>query len=345
MSAVQVANSMATAMDAAFTAIDNANPTKLRTFIDDPTIFTSSNVVYGASPTGQSVPTATLRVYGHNVLGTSSRRFRRRPAAMTAFPLPFSSSLEGDQFGLFSSPLTTTIKPIGDGLGDTFFETIITFNNNNAVQRGQDNAHQGVFIDNIVVGFAGRGEMVTGLNNPRSDSTTSADPTIGVSTFTQLPADPDPADTKRITAGVFQLDIRAATAVRDGRRCLPGHSIGQFVRHQRPAEPELHAGYPARLATGRRADSTDRDRDRRVYVRVWLSALSGRTIGPSAPATFRYSFTPATVPLRSLRSWPRRSTTSPCRRTSTSRPTSCRPALELTCTAPRSMSGLVLCNC
>ena len=35
-----------------------------------------------------------------------------------------------------------------------------------ARQRGMNNNHQGVFLDDFVIGFAARGEMVTGHYNP-----------------------------------------------------------------------------------------------------------------------------------------------------------------------------------
>jgi hypothetical protein len=65
-------------------------------------------------------------------------------------------------------------------------------------RRGQNNDHEGVFIDDIIVGFAERGEMVTGANTNQAG-------------FVTVPQNPDPlAPTQQLT-GTYQLEIRRGT--------------------------------------------------------------------------------------------------------------------------------------
>ena len=60
--------------------------------------------------------------------------------------------------------------------------------------RGQNNAHEGFYIDDIIVGFAERGELITGAT---ADTTFNPVPTF------------DPA--KQVPAGYYQMEIREAT--------------------------------------------------------------------------------------------------------------------------------------
>jgi hypothetical protein len=75
-----------------------------------------------------------------------------------------------------------------------------TFGNFNHPERGQNNAFEGFYIDDIIVGFAERGEMVTGAQN-------------GDDTFVAVPTDPDPMSTQtsQIPSGAYQLYIRRGT--------------------------------------------------------------------------------------------------------------------------------------
>ncbi len=98
--------------------------------VDDPNNFTTSKV------DGRSI-----RLYGHNVTN--------------AGPLPYSNKLEGDQYGNFYSPL------VYDPGSSAYI-----FRNVEAANRGSNNAHQGVFIDDLILGFAGRGEQVINGNVP-----------------------------------------------------------------------------------------------------------------------------------------------------------------------------------
>lgn len=64
--------------------------------------------------------------------------------------LGHDASLQGDDFGIGTDKVG---RPDFD-IGDT-----------NTNQRGQSNLHRGVLIDDIIIGFAERGEMVTGATN------------------------------------------------------------------------------------------------------------------------------------------------------------------------------------
>ncbi len=189
MSAGDMSVLVAKAMDAKFTAVNGSAANQLPADnLDSPNIFTSSKIIYMASSSGTSqVPSGVLQLIGHSVV--------------SAGPLDTSSTLTGDSFGNFYTPIVN-----GVWQGPTVGE-----------KRGQDNAHEGVFIDDIQVGFAGRGEMVTGTYNPTADliaqqaNPTAPIPITGLTTFTPVPTNPDPTVAKHISVGVFQLDIRPAT--------------------------------------------------------------------------------------------------------------------------------------
>jgi hypothetical protein len=131
---------------------------------DDPTTFTTGKV-----------NGSVLTIYGHNIVSSD---------------LPFSSSLPGDEHGLDYSP--TSFNSSGE-----YFVS-----NQTAQDRGKNNNHQGAYIDDIVVGFAGRGEMVTQY------TATPTTPRVPNATITALPTNPDTTDPQHITTGSFQLDIR-----------------------------------------------------------------------------------------------------------------------------------------
>ncbi|MGE0692981.1 MAG: dockerin type I domain-containing protein [Pirellulales bacterium] len=131
-----------------------------------------------------------------------------------------SSKRDGDRLQLFghfvndSGPLTTSNFLQGDqyGVYDAAYNPATGSYNMAARARGQNNEHQGVFIDDIIVGFAARGEMVTGHFDPTTrlfDDTIPVEP--GVNTFTPAPTNPDFTDPQRVLAGPFQLNIRRGT--------------------------------------------------------------------------------------------------------------------------------------
>ncbi len=193
MSAGDVSLQIASAMDKTFAGGVGT--------ISNPSTFTSSKVVYTASPDGNSqISSGTLILYGHSVVNLfaingSTFAGTAGPAAQNVdrpfTPLAYSNTLPGDQFGV-----PATLQKADGSI------------NYNAQLRAQNNAHEGVYIDDIVVGFAGRGEMVTGTYNPLLTAAPAVPP---VTTFTPLPVDLDFSDPQRISLGVFQLDIRPAT--------------------------------------------------------------------------------------------------------------------------------------
>ncbi|MCD4726962.1 MAG: hypothetical protein K8R46_04840, partial [Pirellulales bacterium] len=87
-------------------------------------------------------------------------------------PLPYANWLPGD-----------TPDPLPDGWTDGF----------NNIARGQDNAHEGFYLDNIMIGFAERGEMATQVQSNTE--------------FTFTPEAPE----KVISTGYYQLQIRGAS--------------------------------------------------------------------------------------------------------------------------------------
>ncbi len=92
--------------------------------------------------------------------------------------LSYANSLEGDH-GVYQS-----------GGPDQFAQASDQYT---TIQRGQDNDHLGFCIDNVIIGFAERGEMVT--NAP-------------VNTAFNTPA----AKADVLTSGAYQLQIREASA-------------------------------------------------------------------------------------------------------------------------------------
>ncbi|HEV3341035.1 MAG TPA: hypothetical protein VG125_11785, partial [Pirellulales bacterium] len=107
--------------------------------------------------------------------------------AVTGQPNPYANqNVFGNQFGQFQ----------GANNGG-----------NGPEHRGLNNAHEGWYIDDVVVGFAERGEMVTG-------------PAAGVTQYTSLTGNPfagnptknpDPAAITEVQTGSYQLEIRRGT--------------------------------------------------------------------------------------------------------------------------------------
>ena len=69
-------------------------------------------------------------------------------------------------------------------------------------ERGQDNQHEGFYIDDIIIGFAERGEMVTGADAGGSNTS--------FQTFPRTP-DLDNGEKPVITTGSYQLEVRTGT--------------------------------------------------------------------------------------------------------------------------------------
>jgi hypothetical protein len=108
--------------------------------------------------------------------------------------LPEQDSLPGDAFGNFTSP-----------------------------ERGQNNDFEGFFIDDIIIGFAERGEMVTGANANTS--------------FFVVPQNPVFGAPQESLVGPYQLEVRRATesAVPANESVSPIVVVQQFDTNDRLA--------------------------------------------------------------------------------------------------------------
>lgn len=172
----RVAIQVARALDAHFSAV-NGN-TDVLTYQD------ASGVTHDFFTTSK-VDGRTIRLFGHNVI--------------SAGPLPYSNALFGDENGKFYSQLVT------DG-GVNLFRDVDA-----AARRGQNNAHEGVFIDNFVLGFAGRGEQVFNSLVPAPPQVPGEPPSVPFSdsTLNEIPF--DTTGGQRVRTGGYQLSIRRGT--------------------------------------------------------------------------------------------------------------------------------------
>ncbi|MEO8268418.1 MAG: hypothetical protein ABI557_01785, partial [Aureliella sp.] len=83
------------------------------------------------------------------------------------------------------------------GPGGTQFGDPSSFGNLFDSRRGQNNSFEGFYVDDIIVGFAERGEMVTNS---------------GVqSNYFTIPQNPNPGDPSQILVGQYQLELRRGT--------------------------------------------------------------------------------------------------------------------------------------
>lgn len=89
-----------------------------------------------------------------------------------AGPLGITDYLQGDAFGAFNSSGPQAVR------------------NNPGSLRGMDNAYEGVYLDDIIIGFAERGELVTGA--------------VGNASFVTNPQEPENA----LIEGTYQVEIR-----------------------------------------------------------------------------------------------------------------------------------------
>lgn len=111
-------------------------------------------------------------------------------------PLGLEESLAGDEFGAFDASGPPNVNDFPGAL------------------RGMDNAFEGVYIDDVIIGFAERGEIVTGAReNPVF---VPNDELLNI----ELPADYVPHN--EIHVGEYELEIRR------------GEEIGQTVQDPRP---------------------------------------------------------------------------------------------------------------
>ncbi|HUT95464.1 MAG TPA: PKD domain-containing protein [Thermoguttaceae bacterium] len=66
---------------------------------------------------------------------------------------------------------------------------------NNNFLRGQNNAYEGFYLDDIIIGWSERGEMITAAN-------------AGATSYFAVPPDPDPEAPQLIEQGPYQVEIR-----------------------------------------------------------------------------------------------------------------------------------------
>lgn len=116
--------------------------------------------------TSVKVDGCTLSIYGRTVSSSTV--------------LAYSNSLQGDHI----SDTPTYSYPGANVVSDRYTSFV----------RGQDNAHAGFYIDDIIVGFAERGELVTNAKANTSFTTVDFDPL------------------KQISTGYYQLEIREASS-------------------------------------------------------------------------------------------------------------------------------------
>ena len=105
---------------------------------------------------------------------------------LTNLQLKFDFSTSGSR----NDPTLLT----GDGTPTDNFGEYQTEVNDTDRQPSADNDHQGWFIDDLIIGWAERGQMITGAAADRS--------------FTQVPQDPDSTAPIEILSGPYQLEIR-----------------------------------------------------------------------------------------------------------------------------------------
>ncbi|NUQ63595.1 MAG: hypothetical protein HUU20_14055, partial [Pirellulales bacterium] len=104
-------------------------------------------------------------------------------------------ALQGEQTGWTpNTNLQGWIDHSADGRSDNRYELY---------ERGQDNQYEGFYIDDIVIGFAERGEMVTNADRGGNDTGFSIAPVPNPDIY--------PAETAMVVTGDYQLEIRQGT--------------------------------------------------------------------------------------------------------------------------------------
>jgi hypothetical protein len=125
-----------------------------------------------------------IRVIGRNVMASGPLGWARQPNGQRG--------LTGDRFGLSYQQRPWSATTLWNASG--------TASNYSAARRGMNNAIQGVYIDDIIIGFAERGEMVTGAST-------------GATTFVGNNAQLQPSSATGI--GSYQLEIRRGASYLD----------------------------------------------------------------------------------------------------------------------------------
>jgi hypothetical protein len=145
----------------------------------------------------------------YNTSGTEWRQARvdlNDYAGGSQLKLRFDFSTSGNT-GTVIDPLTGRKIASDDKSNPTFSPDTGSTNGangtSNAQRSAQNNNHEGFYVDDIIVGFAGRGEMVT-----NAGSNGSGFQNLEGNPFAQLTKNPDPAATPQLLTGDYQLEIR-----------------------------------------------------------------------------------------------------------------------------------------
>ncbi|MDB5335019.1 MAG: hypothetical protein JWN70_638, partial [Planctomycetaceae bacterium] len=125
--------------------------------------------------------------------------------------LRFDFSTSGNT-GTVLDPLTG-LRIVGDDKSDPTFQgdtgNDFGVGSTTTTTGAQNNAFEGFYVDDITVGFAGRGEMVTGTTVAGQGTSFTDLNTNGVAAIGGRPTlDPDPTAAKQLLTGGYQLEIR-----------------------------------------------------------------------------------------------------------------------------------------
>lgn len=119
---------------------------------------------------------------------------------LTPFGISYSTA-EGVNANSDSGPARIGMESLRGNIVPEYMQGD-SFGNFESIEKGQNNNHRGIFIDDIIIGFAERGEMVT--RSPNTSTTESAD-------FQTLPTSTNPNDPVPQLVGAYQLEIRRGT--------------------------------------------------------------------------------------------------------------------------------------
>ena len=235
MTADQVAQAMATAIDSVFVPLTGnfddpsfsqslkVDGSLLHIIGHDVTVGPAVNVVSGSSIIdGDKVSITTgftPRVFEFNMTGgvaagnvavnilstdTAAQVATKLAAAVSAQLGGVITSVNAATINLSSAVVAVTTTgasasiirlPLTKSLPDDHPTPPITPDRFFTNTRGQDNNHQGFFVDDIILGFASRGEMVFNATGTSPES------------YIEDPARPDPLD-PNINTGLYNLEIR-----------------------------------------------------------------------------------------------------------------------------------------
>ena len=198
------------------------------------------NVGMTASQVGQALQTALAQTYANG--------------SAAAFPLrgdtlDLTGLVQYDSFDFFTglpapSPAQLSPGPFGAStnfVGDAFsaFNASTDFagNRNNAnpgALRAQANAFEGVYLDDFIIGLAGRGEMI---NNAPADTAFIRDP--------QLAATLPVKSNVEVLVGPYQLEVRGGTEY--GQPLLDGFPTTLFLSDALSIQERLSSGVAVRF--------------------------------------------------------------------------------------------------